>query len=84
MKWTRMVAILYEAPKKSSAGIKENILLSYNWSSAAAKNPVCEYKWGASLALFDKALFKKMNILFEWIFWILKKWIIFLNEYSGF
>ena len=30
MKWTRMVAILYEAPKKSSAGIKENILLSYN------------------------------------------------------
>ena len=25
-----------------------------------------------------------MNILFEWIFEILKKWIIFLNEYSGF
>ena len=32
----------------------------------------------------DTALFKKMNILFESIFWILKKWIIFLNEYSGF
>ena len=28
--------------------------------------------------------FKKMNIFFEWIFGILKKWIIFLNEYSGF
>ena len=36
------------------------------------------------LALFDTASFKKMNILFEWIFMILKKWIIFLNEYSGF
>ena len=39
---------------------------------------------GLDLALFDTALFKKMNILFEWMFWILKKWIIFLNEYSGF
>ena len=39
---------------------------------------------GAKLALFDTALFKKMNILFEWIFWILKKWIFCLNEYSGF
>ena len=38
----------------------------------------------AGVALFDTALFKKMNILFEWIFWILKKWIFFLNEYSGF
>ena len=28
--------------------------------------------------------FKKMNIFFEWIFWILKKWIFCLNEYSGF
>ena len=28
--------------------------------------------------------FKKMNIFFEWIFWILKKRIIVLNEYSGF
>ena len=37
-----------------------------------------------AVALFDTALFKKMNILFEWIFWILKKWIFFLNEYSGF
>ena len=50
------------------------------------------------VALFDTALFKKneyfvwMNILdfkkmnnsFEWIFWILKKWIFVLNEYSGF
>ena len=36
------------------------------------------------LALADTASFKKMNIVFEWIFWILKKWIIFLNEYSGF
>ena len=36
------------------------------------------------IALFDTALFKKMNILFEWIFWILKKWIFCLNEYSGF
>ena len=26
-----------------------------------------------SVALFDTALFKKMNILFECIFWILKK-----------
>ena len=46
------------------------------------------------VALYDTALFKKINILFEWIFWILKKWIfflmnildfkknIFLNEYS--
>ena len=31
------------------------------------------------LALFDTALFKKMNILFEWIFWILKKWIHFFK-----
>ena len=38
----------------------------------------------ARIALFDTALFKKMNILFEWIFWILKKWIFWLNEYSGF
>ena len=29
-------------------------------------------------------ILKKMNILFEWIFWILKKWIFCLNEYSGF
>ena len=36
------------------------------------------------LALGDTASFKKMNIFFEWIFRILKKWIIFLNEYSGF
>ena len=36
------------------------------------------------VALFDTALFQKMNILFEWIFWILKKWIFCLNEYSGF
>ena len=36
------------------------------------------------LALGDTALFEKMNILFEWIFWIFKKWIFFLNEYSGF
>ena len=36
------------------------------------------------IALFDTALFKKMNILFEWIIWILKKWIFCLNEYSGF
>ena len=36
------------------------------------------------VALFDTALFKKMNILFEWIFWILEKWIFCLNEYSGF
>ena len=36
------------------------------------------------IALFDTAPFKKMNILFEWIFWILKKWIFCLNEYSGF
>ena len=28
--------------------------------------------------------FEKMDILFEWIFWILKKWIFCLNEYSGF
>ena len=28
--------------------------------------------------------FSKKNILFEWIFWILKKWIFCLNEYSGF
>ena len=28
--------------------------------------------------------FKKMNICFEWIFWFLKKWIVVLNEYSGF
>ena len=38
----------------------------------------------AGLALGDTAPFKKMNILFEWIFWILKKWIFCLNEYSGF
>ena len=36
------------------------------------------------VAMFDTALFKKMNILFEWIFWILIKWIFCLNEYSGF
>ena len=50
------------------------------------------------LALGDTALFKKneyfvwmdildfekMNNFFEWIFWILKKWIFCLNEYSGF
>ena len=35
-------------------------------------------EYGASLAMFDTALFKKMNILFEWIFLILKKWIFFL------
>ena len=28
--------------------------------------------------------FKKMNIFFEWIFWILSKWIFRLNKYSGF
>ena len=28
--------------------------------------------------------FKNKNILFEWIFWILKKRIFCLNEYSGF
>ena len=28
--------------------------------------------------------FKKMNIVFEWIFWILKIWIFCSNEYSGF
>ena len=38
----------------------------------------------SQVALFDTASFKKMNILFEWIFMFLKKWIIFLNEYSGF
>ena len=38
----------------------------------------------STIALFDTALFKQMNILFEWIFWILKKWILVLNEYSGF
>ena len=36
------------------------------------------------LTLADTASFKKMNFFFEWIFWILKRWIIFLNEYSGF
>ena len=29
------------------------------------------------LALADTASFKKMNILFEWIFWIFTEWIIF-------
>ena len=28
--------------------------------------------------------FKQMNIFFEWIFGILKKWIIFLNEFLDF
>ena len=36
------------------------------------------------LALAGTASFKKMNNFFEWIFGILKKWILFLNEYSGF
>ena len=36
------------------------------------------------VALGDTASFEKMNILSEWIFEILKKWMIFLNEYSGF
>ena len=49
---------------------------------------LCALSWrnmiSYQVALFDTALFKKMNILFEWIFWILKKWIFFLNEYSGF
>ena len=31
----------------------------------------------------DPASFKKMNIVFEWIFWISKKWFFF-NEYSRF
>ena len=33
------------------------------------------------IALFDTAIFKKMNILFEWIFWILKEWF---NEKMNF
>ena len=40
-------------------------------------------EYNSKVALFDTAYFKKMNILFEWIFCILKKMNIFLNEHSG-
>ena len=40
--------------------------------------------FAVKVALGDTANFKKMNIFFEWIFRISKKWMFSLNEYSGF
>ena len=41
---------------------------------------ILDFKKNEYFVWMDILDFKKMNILFEWIFWIKKKW--FLNEYS--
>ena len=72
-------------PKKvlifSSFRFQRSWLLLGGHFQTSRNGPFWKKKYFVWMNILD---FKKMNIFFEWIFWILKIRIFCLNEYSGF
>ena len=74
------VCALYEYILRSSTFTTAHLNIALR-DSPVRYGPFLKNEYFVWMNILD---FKKMNFLFEWIFWILKKWIFCLNEYSGF